>query len=207
MRREFSEIQARELLVQCHRRCCVCHRYCGVKIEVDHIEGASSPGSEDIGNAIALCFDCHAEVHHYNAGHPKGRRFTSAELRAHRDQWLRMCKDHPEMFVQAQPAPEAGSLERLLAELEFNRVLASSAFVGGKFETTQFRRAIADGTFVWLPDDLKAAVHAAYLAMVTADGFTEGHAHRTQTNDAVVAALKRAKAPIEDAIQRLQTTI
>ena len=109
-RHEFKQAEVEDLLVKCHRRCCVCHRFCGVKIEVDHINPAAEEGSGDISNAIPLCFECHAEVHHYNPKHPKGRRFSPGELRAHRDQWLSLCANRPEIFVHAQPAPEAGSL-------------------------------------------------------------------------------------------------
>lgn len=38
-------------------------------------------------NAICLCFDCHADAGHYNAQHPRGTRFSPAELRQHRDTW------------------------------------------------------------------------------------------------------------------------
>jgi hypothetical protein len=74
-RHDFDQNEVEALLAQCHRRCCVCHRFCGVKIEVDHITGADADESGDISNAIALCFECHAEVHHYNPSHPKGRKF------------------------------------------------------------------------------------------------------------------------------------
>jgi len=33
----FPEKEAQALIVQCHRRCCICHRFCGVKMELDHI--------------------------------------------------------------------------------------------------------------------------------------------------------------------------
>src|SRR5258706_16050513 len=110
-RHEFDKAEAEALLVECHRRCCVCHRFCGVKIEIDHIEGADAPESGNISNAIALCFDCHAEVKHYNPAHPKGRRFHPSELRAHREQWLRLCREQPGTFVETQLSVEAGSLQ------------------------------------------------------------------------------------------------
>ena len=34
----FDHDEIAELLARCHRRCCVCHRFCGVKIETDHIK-------------------------------------------------------------------------------------------------------------------------------------------------------------------------
>ena len=61
-RHEFRPEEIETLLVACHRRCCMCHRFCGVKMEIDHIEGAAMDTSGDIANAIPLCFECHAEV-------------------------------------------------------------------------------------------------------------------------------------------------
>src|SRR5580700_8967701 len=119
-RNEFGRKQIQSLLVACHRRCCICHCYCGVKIEVHHIEPATTPASGGVGNAIPLCCNCHAEVSHYNPTHPKGRKFTPGELRQHKEQWLRLCREHPQMFVDSQKVAEAGSLERLASELTFN---------------------------------------------------------------------------------------
>ena len=111
------------------------------------------------------------------------------------------------MFVLAQPSPESGSLERLLGELEFNRVLAGAAHVGGQFEMTQLRRAIADGTFVWLPEELKVAIHSAYMAMATANGLIDAFAHMAKTEGAAEAAIRRAQLPIGEAIRTLQATL
>jgi HNH endonuclease len=54
---KFPQNDVDDLLVQCHRRCCICHRFCGVKIELDHIIPQSEPASnDDISNAIPVCF-------------------------------------------------------------------------------------------------------------------------------------------------------
>lgn len=174
-----------------------------MKIEIDHIEGAAAQGSGDIANAISLCFDCHAEVHHYNPAHPRGRRFQPSELRAHREQWLRLCREHSAMFVEAQRSPEAGSLERLLSELEFNRHIAGNPRAGGTFELVQFPRAIPDGTFVWLPERLKAEIHAAYGAMVFANGLVQGYFAKSQTENAAIGAMTAAQLPIDNAVRLL----
>ncbi len=81
-----------KLLADCHRRCCICHRFCGVKMETDHIVPRADNGPDDIDNAIAVCFECHAEIHLYNDRHPRGREFRPEELRRHRDQWLEVCR-------------------------------------------------------------------------------------------------------------------
>jgi hypothetical protein len=74
-------------LVSAARHCCVCHRYRGVKVEVHHIVPESKGGASDEANAITLCFDCHADAGHYNPQHPRGTKFSPAELRRHRDEW------------------------------------------------------------------------------------------------------------------------
>ncbi len=68
MRKEmgFKRTEVNELLALCHRRCCVCHRFCGTKIEIHHIQPSEAGGEDSIENATPLCFECHAEVQLYN---------------------------------------------------------------------------------------------------------------------------------------------
>lgn len=87
----FPRKVVEDLLVASHRCCCLCHRYCGTKIEVHHIIPRSEGGQDTMENAIALCFDCHAEVESYNTKHPKGRKFSPSELKKHKEQWLKTC--------------------------------------------------------------------------------------------------------------------
>lgn len=83
----FSQKDADRALVSCGRHCCLCHKFCGTNIELHHIVPESKNGSDVFDNCIPLCFDCHAEVQHYNAQHPKGRKFSENELKQHRDLW------------------------------------------------------------------------------------------------------------------------
>lgn len=83
----FPVAVADEVLLSCGRRCCICHKLCGTKIELHHIVPQVEGGPDTFENCIPLCFDCHAEVGHYNQKHPKGRRFSASELRQHRDAW------------------------------------------------------------------------------------------------------------------------
>src|SRR2546427_7250793 len=106
-----------DLLVHCHRRCCICHRFCGVKIETDHMD---PDGGDGIENAIAVCFECHAEIHSYNVQHPRGRKFRPEELKLHKEQWLRICKDNPAALLHPSRAGDVGPLQALIDELEFN---------------------------------------------------------------------------------------
>ena len=48
----FRAVDVSELLRQCHRRCCLCHRFCGVKMEIHHIEQDAPDGGNDRDNAI-----------------------------------------------------------------------------------------------------------------------------------------------------------
>jgi hypothetical protein len=79
---EFEQDAIIKLLLWCNRHCCVCAKQCGVGIEIAHID----PKSLDIDDAIPVCFDCHAEIGHYNKNHPRGRKYTSKELKARRNQ-------------------------------------------------------------------------------------------------------------------------
>lgn len=85
----FSSSVRVDALVRAARHCCVCRRYKGVKVEIHHIVPQSQGGSNDLDNAIALCFDCHTDAGHYNPQHPRGTKFSRAELRTARDRWYK----------------------------------------------------------------------------------------------------------------------
>src|SRR4030042_6450691 len=123
----FKREEVSVLLAQCHRRCCICHRFCGVKIETDHIVPKEDSGDDSISNAIPVCFECHAEIHGYNDKHPRGRKFLPEELRLHKDQWLKMCVERPDVLVSASRASDVGPLQALIDELEFNAKVAGKA--------------------------------------------------------------------------------
>jgi hypothetical protein len=109
---KFKDEDVEKLLVACHRSCCVCHRFCGVKMEIDHIIQQADEGPGTYENAIPVCLECHAEIHSYNPRHPRGRKFQPGEVRAHRDQWLSICKEHLEIFRRGSVArAEVGPLQ------------------------------------------------------------------------------------------------
>jgi hypothetical protein len=91
----FSKEVVEKLLVACHRHCCICHKPSGSKMEIHHIVPKSEGGEDTEENGIPLCFDCHADVESYNPKHPKGRRYTSSELRKHKEQWFSICMNPP----------------------------------------------------------------------------------------------------------------
>lgn len=83
-----------QVMVAAARHCCACHRYKGVKVEVHHIKPESSGGANTFENAIALCFDCHADAGHYNPKQPRGTKFSPSELAKARDNWFAMVQEH-----------------------------------------------------------------------------------------------------------------
>jgi hypothetical protein len=88
----FRQSEKEDMLVACGRRCCLCHRFCGNKIECAHIEQG---GPDELDNGIPLCLDCHAEVGAYNDQHPKGNKFSPRELKRHRDAWYQKMAQYP----------------------------------------------------------------------------------------------------------------
>ena len=81
----FSQQVKENVLIKCKRHCVLCEQPKGIKMEVHHIIPKAKGGSDDIDNAIPLCFDCHQEVGGYNPEHPKGNKYTYVELKQRRD--------------------------------------------------------------------------------------------------------------------------
>lgn len=168
----FDPDEVCELLARCHRRCCICHRYCGVKMETDHIEPAAESANDNIENAIPLCFECHAETHSYNDKHPRGRKFRPKELRLHKEQWLKICASNPGVFVEPVAYQSVGPIAALVDELEFNmRVaeLSNPQFMGSLFMDDQFRRAIQEGAISLMDPELKRKIIEAYTQVSRAN--------------------------------------
>ena len=137
----FNRDEVARLLAMCHRRCCICHQFCGVKMETDHIIPKDDGGDDNIENAIPVCFECHAEIHSYNIKHPRGRKFTPDELRQHKDQWLQICSEHPEILAKSYMRSDVGPLNALVDELEFNATVAQvnkTDSIGCNFQNSQF---------------------------------------------------------------------
>lgn len=82
----FSPVIRNRVLLWCDRHCCVCKKQCGVHIEVDHIDPEANGGSNDIENALPVCYECHADVKHYDPKHPRGTKYKEQELTIRRDQ-------------------------------------------------------------------------------------------------------------------------
>lgn len=214
----FKESEVDRLLADCHRRCCICHKFCGFKMETHHIKQKSAGGEDNIKNAIPLCFECHAEVALYNPQHPKGRKYTGGELLEHKKQWLDLCKEHPEILVNNPTNKDIGPLEGMLLELELNlRVakLAEGPFpwdrIGNSLRTLQYDRAMSEGTFLLLSVELKDIINEAYISIGRVNNFVtmllntrpEGGAYGEAKNN-VITSLRSGTALIEKAFNSLK---
>lgn len=98
----FSQKVADEVFVRCSRHCCLCGSYSGAKMELHHIKQVADGGDDSVENCIPLCFNCHAEVKAYNPHHPKGRKFSEAELKGHRDKYYALFSSLPNPKVESE---------------------------------------------------------------------------------------------------------
>ena len=107
-------------------------------MELHHIVPHEAHGTDEIGNAIPVCFECHAEIALYNDKHPRGRKYRSDELRLHKDQWLKICDSQPEALVEGPRMADVGPVQALVDELEFNEAVSAQSIqtgMGCPFET------------------------------------------------------------------------
>ncbi len=61
-------------------------------MELAHIEPKAENAPNTFENCIPVCFDCHADIGHYNNDHPRGKKYTASELQRHRDSWYAKVK-------------------------------------------------------------------------------------------------------------------
>jgi HNH endonuclease len=204
----FTQEDADKLMVACHRRCCICHRFCGVKMEIDHIIQAADDGSADIANGIAVCFECHADIHSYNDHHPRGRKFHPDELRLHKEQWLKICGSQLEIFHLVPITSGVGPLQSLIDELEFNVAVAqhiSADLQGCLFMDDQFRKAIDAGAIAIVKDDLKHSLIEAYRVIGRANQHIKGIMHHQVNSEGWATAVQRASKSIHEVSAPLVT--
>ena len=101
-----------KVLLWCDRHCCLCKKNCGINIEVHHVEPEAAGGSDNIDNAIPLCFDCHGAVQHYNDEHPRGTKYKADELKTRREQVYEEFTRHlvpPVHYALTQALASGGS--------------------------------------------------------------------------------------------------
>ena len=127
-------------------------------------------GSDEIINAIPLCFDCHAEVHHYNDNHPRGRKYHLEELKLHKKNWLNKCKQY--VVSKPQSESEAGPLSGLVTELELNTIIIDDT-IQSNFEMLQMQRAISSGVLSHLDDEIRKLILMTFAKMKEANNLNE----------------------------------
>jgi hypothetical protein len=175
-------------------------------METDHLVPRAEGGTDEIDNAIPVCFDCHAEIHSYNDQHPRGRKFRPDELRQHRDGWLRICRENPEIFAASRRDTSVGPLQALIDELEFNlKVVERTADEPAcLFSVEQFSRAIHEGAISVLIPELREAILEAYVAMGRANQEIPGIMVHERRSNAWAEAINRALADIRAAGPSIQ---
>lgn len=92
----FPESVEVAALAACERCCCICHKFCGTKIELHHIKQKADGGEDTFENCIPLCFDCHADMGKADPRHPKGKHYSAKELIQHRDNWYEKVRNSRE---------------------------------------------------------------------------------------------------------------
>jgi len=116
----FSKKIKEDIFVKSARHCCVCNKSTGLNIEVHHIIPKKQNGEDSFDNAIALCFDCHADAGHYFAGHPKGSKLSPEELIKHKESWFNRVENN-----QIQEPPKE-IIEFIINSKGFNNVFKPS---------------------------------------------------------------------------------
>jgi hypothetical protein len=117
-----------EALVLAARHCCSCRRFRAIHVEVHHLVPVSKGGTNELDNAITLCFDCHAAAGHYNDQHPRGTKYSPSELRLARDTWHAIVASG---VIKEEPVGPDPILVRYLVDLdpfEQNGVEAAAEF-------------------------------------------------------------------------------
>jgi hypothetical protein len=128
-----------------------------------HIVPEAQHGSDDIDNAIPVCFDCHAEI---ESRSNMGRHFSKEELQEHKRRWLEICRERPEVLVHSsRQNSQSGPLEALLSELEYNEVLVTGDDHRNDYVTLaagQFDRAIAANALSSLEPTVQEQIFRTY---------------------------------------------
>lgn len=214
----FKQSDIDKLLAECHRRCCVCYKFGGFKMEVHHIKQKADGGSDNINNGIPLCLECHAEVAYYNPKHPKGRKYSDSELLEHKKYWLDLCKNNPQVLVSAPRNSDIGSLEGMVLELDYNLKVAKLAEgdfpqkrIGCSLKIFQHEKSISDGSILLLSDEVRDKVNKAYLEIGRSNNFISmlvnigpvGSAYST-TQDSIFVSLRDSVQTIENALNSLK---
>lgn len=154
-----------DALVACARHCCLCHRFCGLKIEIHHIKPKASGGPDSFENAIPLCFDCHADMRTYDSKHPKGTKYSENELKHFRDNWYQKVGNSNGIQLAASVETDKHIYKKLLSTLPWNGSLSFiniNNFAGFSFPVDYLDQLVAfqylcdNPTFEFIDSDLES---------------------------------------------------
>ena len=196
----FSKTTKEKALVAAGRRCCLCSDFKGVRLEVHHIEAESADGSNDFDNAIPLCFDCHADVGHYNPEHPRGNRYSDTELRGHRDRLYDQIRSG---HLSPAPRQEEWAYCRYLVCKSFS---ALSEIVNGNLDRTPVASPLLADTIALA--EMRHLVHVQgsnhRAGTVHGDRFPNAEAYYAQHSSVQIPQDSDARTyPYFDAIRML----
>lgn len=139
----FSPDVKLRALVACGRCCCICHKFCGIKIECHHIIQEADGGPSTVENCIPLCFDCHADMLAYDDKHPKGTKYRPEELRLHRDNWFsKVGTARPAEYTDEHRKLDQGLFTRMMRLIPWNGsigFISHNNFAGFSFDTRMLR--------------------------------------------------------------------
>ena len=133
----FGALVIENALVACGRHCCLCHKFCGIKMEIHHIKPQAEGGPDTFENAIPLCFDCHGDMRTYDSKHPKGIKYTEKELIRHRDAWYLAVQNNSLIINQHAVETDKTIYNTLLQVLPWNGSLSfisQNNFAGFSFQ-------------------------------------------------------------------------
>lgn len=155
-----------DVLVACGRHCCLCYRFCGIKIEIHHIKPRAESGSDAFDNAIPLCFDCHADMRTYDSKHPKGTKYSEKELIRLRDIWYEKVKNSGGTQSISSTETDKEIYKALQDVLPWNGSLSFIStfnFAGWSFQTdslhqlTSFQYLCDNPAFEFIDTDLESS--------------------------------------------------
>jgi hypothetical protein len=148
------EAVAADILAKCARHCCICRRFRPLHLQVHHIVERGEGGTDEPDNLIAICVSCHADVHTQTK---LTRRFTVKELKAHRDEVVRLATEGK--------LPSSNDAAGVLA--------AISAALVGRLLATQPRAQVTGPTLLPAAAEMLLAAASSNMAIdiVTAESY------------------------------------
>lgn len=136
----FPQKDVDKFLAEVGRRCCVCNRLHNVQLH--HIVPSAQGGTDEIDNAIALCPNCHNEVHTSYAPGRTTRAYTPEELREHIKRTKSLVMKEKRWKRGSNEWEHDEKLIRFYAQC-FDRPAFTTPFLG-EFSYVNFDRAMED---------------------------------------------------------------